>query len=128
VDENHIAMFRWHPEGKNWQAMASISDTAHNAFTATITQLGTFALGCDAAPPEITILDPLDGSTNANPLPLISTLMTDAGSGIARIQCKCSWTSKSWQRLISPVQGSSSTCRERRWLWASTRSQSQRQM
>jgi hypothetical protein len=83
VDESYIAMFRWHPEENNWQAMAAISDTAHNVFTATITQLGTFALGYDAAPPEITILDPLDGSTIANPLPLISTLVTDAGSGIA---------------------------------------------
>jgi hypothetical protein len=83
VDENHIAMFRWHPEENNWQAMAAISDTAHNTFTATITQLGTFALGYDAAPPELIILDPLDGSRIANPLPLISTLVTDAGSGIA---------------------------------------------
>jgi hypothetical protein len=82
VDESRIGMFRWNPEGNNWQPMAAISDTAHNVFTATITQLGTFALGYDATPPQITILEPMDGSIITNTLPLIRALVADAGVGI----------------------------------------------
>jgi len=82
VDESRIGMFRWNPEGNNWQPMAAISDTAHNVFTATITQLGTFALGYDATPPQITILEPMNGSIITNTLPLIRALVADAGVGI----------------------------------------------
>jgi hypothetical protein len=82
VDESRIGMFRWNPEGNNWQPMAAISDTAHNVFTATITQLGTFALGYDATPPQITILEPMDRSIITNTLPLIRALVADAGVGI----------------------------------------------
>jgi hypothetical protein len=82
VDESRIGMFRWNPEGNNWQPMAAVSDTAHNVFTATITQLGTFALGYDATPPQISILEPVNGSIITNTLPLISALVADAGVGI----------------------------------------------
>jgi len=82
VDESRIGMFRWNPEGNNWQPMAAISDTAHNVFTATITQLGTFALGYDATPPQISILEPVNGSIITNTLPLISALVADTGVGI----------------------------------------------
>jgi len=82
ADESRIGMFRWNPEGNNWQPMAAISDTAHNVFTATITQLGTFALGYDATPPQISILEPVNGSIITNTLPLISALVADAGVGI----------------------------------------------
>jgi hypothetical protein len=82
ADESRIGMFRWNPEGNNWQPMAAISDTAHNVFTATITQLGTFALGYDATPPQISILEPVNGSIITNTLPPISALVVDAGVGI----------------------------------------------
>jgi hypothetical protein len=82
VDESNVGMFRWNPDGNNWQSMATISDTLHNAFTATITQLGTFTLGCDDTPPEISILAPPDGSTIGNSLPLISALVVDTGAGV----------------------------------------------
>jgi|GEM_PF-2171500 len=82
ADESRIGMFRWNPEGNNWQPMAAISDTAHNVFTATITQLGTFALGYDATPPQISILEPVNGSIITNTLPLISALVVDTGVGI----------------------------------------------
>ena len=51
-------------------------------FTATITQLGTFALGYDATPPQISILEPVNGSIITNTLPLISALVVDTGVGI----------------------------------------------
>ena len=82
VDESRIGMFRWNPEGNNWQPMAAISDMAHNVFTATITQLGTFALGYDGTPPQIIILEPANGSTISNTLPLIKAMVVDAGVGI----------------------------------------------
>ncbi|MGA9347464.1 MAG: two-component regulator propeller domain-containing protein [Anaerolineae bacterium] len=82
VDESRIGMFRWNLEGSNWQPMAAQIDLANNMFTASITQLGTFALGYDGTPPEVSILTPADGSVMANPLPLISALVVDTGVGI----------------------------------------------
>ncbi len=82
VNEHAIGMFRWNPEESNWQPLTAISDTARNVFTATITQLGTFALGYDVTPPQITILEPADGSINNNTLPLISALVVDTGGGV----------------------------------------------
>ena len=75
-------MFRWNPEGNNWQPLAATADTARNVFSAAITRLGTFALGYDATPPQITILEPINGSVIDNPLPLISALVVDGGVGI----------------------------------------------
>ncbi len=82
VDESRIGMFRWNPEGNNWQPMEADADTVQNVFTATITQLGTFALGYDATSPEITILEPTHGSTISNTSPLIRALVVDRGVGI----------------------------------------------
>jgi Tol biopolymer transport system component/N-acetylneuraminic acid mutarotase len=82
LNESRIGMFRWDPEGNHWQPMAAISDTAHNVFTATITQLGTFALGYDSTPPQITFLEPTNGSIISNTLPRISALVVDTGVGI----------------------------------------------
>lgn len=82
VDESRIAMFRWNAEGNNWQPMAATSDIARNAFTGTISQLGTFALGYDDQPPRISVLNPADGSTISNRLPLISALVVDEGTGV----------------------------------------------
>ncbi len=82
VDESRLGMFRWNMEGNNWQPMAASCDPAQNQCTASITQLGTFALGYDATPPQITFLEPTDGSTISNTLPLISALVVDVGVGI----------------------------------------------
>ena len=82
VDESRVGMFRWNAEGNNWQPMEAALDAAHNTLTASITQLGTFALGYDDTPPQITILEPADGSIISNTLPLISALVVDEGTGI----------------------------------------------
>jgi len=82
TNENHIGMFQWNSGGNNWHPMTAMADTAHNVFTATITQLGTFALGYDGAPPGVSILSPANGSTTGNSLPLISALVVDTGVGI----------------------------------------------
>jgi len=83
INENYIGMFQWNSGGNNWQPITAMADTAHNVFTATITQLGTFALGYDGAPPGVSILSPANGSTINNSLPLISALVVDTGVGIA---------------------------------------------
>jgi len=62
-DESKIGMFRWNPDQNNWQPLAAQSDLANNTFTASITQLGTFALGYDDIPPQIVLLAPVNGST-----------------------------------------------------------------
>jgi len=82
VDESHLGMFRWNPDGNSWQPMVAQADLANNTFTASITQLGTFALGYDDTPPQISILTPADGSTISNKLPLISALIAETGVGI----------------------------------------------
>ena len=82
MDESCIGMFSWNSVENNWQPMAAISDLDNNTFTAAITQLGTFTLGCDPTPPQISILDPLPGSDITNNLPLITALLTDIGVGI----------------------------------------------
>jgi len=82
VDETLIELFRWKGEGNYWQPIPAISDPAHNVFTATITQLGTFALGYDATPPLITILEPAHGTAVSNAQPLIGALVVDTGVGI----------------------------------------------
>jgi hypothetical protein len=82
IDESRIGMFRWNPARNNWQPIPAIADTTNNVFTATITQLGTFALGYDATPPQISVSAPMNGSTITNTLPLISALVVDTGVGI----------------------------------------------
>ncbi len=82
IDESRIGMFRWNPASNNWQPIPAIADTTNNVFTATITQLGTFALGYDATPPQISVSAPMNGSTITNTLPLISALVVDTGVGI----------------------------------------------
>jgi len=82
VDESRIGMFRWNPEGNNWQPMSATADTARNVFSAAITQLGTYALGYDATPPQVTILAPMNGSVISSTPPVISALVVDSGVGI----------------------------------------------
>ena len=82
VDESHIRMFRWNPDDNNWQAVSAQADLAGNIFTATITQLGTFALGYDSTPPQVAIVYPADKSTITNTFPLISALIVDTGVGV----------------------------------------------
>jgi hypothetical protein len=82
VDESCISMFRWYPDGNHWQPIAAIPDLDTNTFTASITQLGTFTLGCDSTPPQIDILGPSIGSAITNDLPLISAHVTDSGVGV----------------------------------------------
>ncbi len=82
LDENLIGMFRWDAADNNWQPLTATPDIEHNTFTASISQLGTFALGTDATPPSITIEEPLDGSVVANTQPLIRAQLADIGTGI----------------------------------------------
>jgi hypothetical protein len=82
VDETKLGIFRWDEEEHNWQLLSAQTDPAHNIFTATVSQLGTYALGYDGLPPNVSILSPEDGSTITNTLPLISALVTDRGVGI----------------------------------------------
>jgi hypothetical protein len=82
VDETKLGLFRWSDEGNNWQLLSAEADPPHNIFTATVSQLGTYALGYDGLPPNVSILSPEDGSTITNTLPLISALVTDRGVGI----------------------------------------------
>lgn len=72
----------WNGEANNWQPVAATCEPAQNRCTASITQLGTFALGYDATPPQITIQEPADGGVISNTLPLIRALVMDAGVGI----------------------------------------------
>ncbi|NJN94261.1 MAG: DUF5305 domain-containing protein [Anaerolineales bacterium] len=81
-DESHLGMFRWNPDRNNWQLMTAQADLPNNKFTASITQLGTFALGYDGGQPEISILSPTNGSIISNTLPLINALVADTGVGI----------------------------------------------
>lgn len=82
MDENCIRMFRWNEEKNNWQPIPANCEPAQNQCTTPITQLGTFALGYDAVPPRIIILEPVDGSIIRNTLPLIYALVVDTGVGI----------------------------------------------
>jgi len=82
VDESRVGVFRWNPEGNNWQPMDAVSDEVHNVFTATITQLGTFALGYDSTPPQVSIREPVEGGVISNTLPLLVALVVDEGVGI----------------------------------------------
>lgn len=82
IDENDIGMFRWNAEDNNWQPLSATADTVSNSFTATTNQLGTFTLGFDATPPQITIQSPNEGSVITNTMPIISALVVDTGTGI----------------------------------------------
>lgn len=82
VDKSRIGLFRWQSGSANWQPLAAQSDLANNTFTATITQLGTFALGYDSRPPQISFTSPSDGSVVSNSQPLLSAMLADTGSGI----------------------------------------------
>ena len=82
VDESRLGMFRWNSEGNNWQPMAAQADLTNNTFTAGITQLGTFSLGYDGTPPQVSILAPANSSIISNTLPLISAMVVDGGTGI----------------------------------------------
>ncbi len=82
MDESQIVLLRWDPQGNHWQPVPAQADLARNTFTAAITQLGTYALGYDAAGPTSTLLDPIDGSSTENALPRIAALVRDGGSGV----------------------------------------------
>jgi hypothetical protein len=82
IDEEHLGVFRWDATDNNWQSIDAVSDTSYNVFTATIDQLGTFALGYDATSPTVDITSPVDGSTIRNAMPWIQALVSDVGTGI----------------------------------------------
>lgn len=82
VNENQLGLFRWNPDGNNWQPLAAQADPVNNSFTASIAQLGTFAVGHDDTLPEIRILAPANGSTIANQYPQFRALISDLGTGI----------------------------------------------
>jgi hypothetical protein len=82
VDESQLRLFRWNAQGNHWEPMPAQADLVQNTFTATISQLGIYALGYDAIPPEITIVDPSDGSSIENTLPSVAALLRDEGTGI----------------------------------------------
>lgn len=82
-NKNSIGMFRWNETGNNWQSVGGQTpDPTNNTVTASITQLGTYALGYDVIAPQITNLTPVNTSTITNTLPIISALVTDTGVGI----------------------------------------------
>ncbi len=81
IDESGIKMFHWNPNGNNWQPVISQANLANNTFTANITELGTYTLGYDVTPPQISILSPERNSVSSNTIPVISALVTDSGVG-----------------------------------------------
>lgn len=83
VSENQLGLFRWQPESNNWQPVTAQADPANNRFTADVMQLGTFAVGYDAVGPEISVVQPVDGSTVANRYPPLQALLLDEGTGMA---------------------------------------------
>jgi len=82
VDEGNIRLFQWGPSENTWRLVPAQADLAANTFTASITQLGTFALGTDAIPPEVRFIDPVDGAMIEYSLPVLQALVTDAGVGV----------------------------------------------
>lgn len=82
VDEGDIGMFRWSGEQNNWEPVTAQADLINNSFTASVQRLGTYALGHDGTSPEIALLDPSSGETAATGQPLLTALVTDAGTGV----------------------------------------------
>ena len=82
VDENQLGMYRWTPDSSNWLPLDVEADLARNVFTATVNQLGTYALGYGGAPTEIQIFSPSDGSTITDTLPVIEASVTNDGVGV----------------------------------------------
>lgn len=82
ADEEFLGIFRWNYLESNWESVSSQADTNNNLLSASVTSLGTFAIGYDEGNPEINILQPADESILENAYPLIRVLITDEGVGI----------------------------------------------
>ena len=82
TDESEISLFRWNAVDANWQPVPAELDEGANTVTSAVAQLGTYALGRDATPPEIATLYPADGTSRVSVLPFVRVLVTDAGAGI----------------------------------------------
>jgi hypothetical protein len=82
VNENLLRLFHWDAQTNTWQPIPANVDPANNTVSASVTRLGTYALGYDATPPQITITTPRQGSRIGSGAPLISALIGDSGVGI----------------------------------------------
>ena len=82
IDTSKLQLFRWNAPAQNWQPVAGQLNMSGRAFTATVTELGTYALGVDTQPPQISMLNPTSGAQVPSRLPIVNAIVTDAGSGI----------------------------------------------
>ena len=76
-------IYRWDSHLYNWVPLPSTVNSASRIVTATTSRLGTFAIGYDVTPPQITPLLPtLDNRTIDGHFPPLTVIITDTGSGI----------------------------------------------
>ncbi len=81
LPENDIGLFRWDPATWNWHKVDARQDMRANSFTTSIDELGTFTLGYDKSPPQITIQEPAEDAKTSSPLRVVA-IISDAGVGV----------------------------------------------
>jgi hypothetical protein len=82
IDPAGLSIYRWDGNESAWQPLASTVDADNRVVTTTVGQLGTYAIGYDATPPVISIVEPVSGTTQATYYPWITALITDTGVGV----------------------------------------------
>ena len=86
----------------------SRSTAAHDipgrSLSTAIGQLGTYTIGYDAAPPIITMIQPLDVVTQTH-LPPVSAVITDTGSGIAPASVELRLDGQRVEATYAPLSG-----------------------
>ena len=81
-DEAQFHLYRWQPADNAWRPQVAELDAAANQATASISTLGTYAIGHDVEPPVVLEVLPAAGVAQVTYQPEFRIALDDAGAGI----------------------------------------------
>lgn len=81
-EQSRFGLYRWNASENNWRPLNAIHDSQSRAMTATINQLGTFAVAYDITPPTVSVEVSNTARTISTPVPLVHAIISDMGVGV----------------------------------------------
>ncbi len=81
-DESSFRLYHWEPVDFAWRPITATLDAAQNLATATISTLGSYAIGYDVTPPEVTDITPVPDAVQVIYRPAFRITLRDDGSGV----------------------------------------------
>gem|GEM_PF-3983052 len=82
LSEQYIRLYRWNSQMAGWEIVPAQLNTNSNSVMASISRLGTYALGVDQTPPAITLITPFTSAITSTVVPYIYAHLSDIGSGV----------------------------------------------